>query len=461
VNTEITDVGEESGGRGVFYDADCPVCSRWAVRAEPFLARKGFRFRPLQSDFARRVLRLPLDRMLEEMRVVGENGAIYGGADAFVFLARCFPWSRPVAALAGLPGMRPLLRRIYRHIASHRLCDAGHCDVSRARNAGLRSAASVPNAEPATIPKPSTVTGRRGSPGRGPAAAELLRSKWIGWTPLLVLTAAALAIGSELPSWAWMWLIAFALFAGCKWLSLHDAIRGGSTPDVADAFKYLFGWVGMDARSFLDRRSPPAPVRPTEWLFAAAKCGAGAILIWGIARHAATPMLAVWTGMIGLVFLLHFGVFHLLTLAWRRAGRNVEPLMCAPILARSLTELWARRWNTAFHRLAVDFVLRPSRGVVDSTWAGLLVFAVSGLVHDLVLSMPVHGGYGLPTLYFLIQGAGVTLEKSNAGRRLALGRGFTGRCFTVLVAAAPLGLLLHPTFLRHAMLPFLQCIGAL
>jgi hypothetical protein len=37
-------------------------------------------------------------------------------------------------------------------------------------------------------------------------------------------------------------------------------------------------------------------------------------------------------------------------------------------------------------------------------WASFLVFAVSGLIHDLVISLLAGAGYGLPTSYFVAQG---------------------------------------------------------
>jgi len=55
------------------------------------------------------------------------------------------------------------------------------------------------------------------------------------------------------------------------------------------------------------------------------------------------PLVAGWIGLVGLVFILHFGLFHLLSLCWRRTGINATPIMNAPILATSLSGLWGQR----------------------------------------------------------------------------------------------------------------------
>jgi len=173
------------------------------------------------------------------------------------------------------------------------------------------------------------------------------------------------------------------------------------------------------------------------------------------------PLLAGWLGMVGLVFLLHFGTFHLLSLGWRRAGVDAAPIMRNPLLACSLSDFWARRWNTAFHDLAVRFSFRPLQPVVGATSATLLVFLASGFVHELVISVPARGGYGLPTGYFLIQGAGVAVERMRLGRRLGLGRGWRGRLFTMLVTAGPAFWLFPPAFVHNVVLPMLASIGAI
>ncbi len=86
---------------------------------------------------------------------------------------------------------------------------------------------------------------------------------------------------------------------------------------------------------------------------------------------------------------------------------------------------------------------------------------VSGLIHDLVISLPARGGYGLPTLYFLLQGAGVTAEHSRFGKRLGLGHGRRGWCFMVVVLVLPVFGLFHPWFVLRVILPFMRAIHAL
>ena len=90
-----------------------------------------------------------------------------------------------------------------------------------------------------------------------------------------------------------------------------------------------------------------------------------------------------------------------------------------------------------------------------------MVFAASGLIHDLVISLPARAGYGLPTLYFLVQGAGVTLERSQFGKRFGLGRGVRGWCFMVVFLTLPIFGLFHPWFVLRVILPFMRAIHAL
>jgi len=93
--------------------------------------------------------------------------------------------------------------------------------------------------------------------------------------------------------------------------------------------------------------------------------------------------------------------------------------------------------------------------------AGFSVFVISGLIHDLVISLPARGGYGLPTLYFLLQGVGVSIERSRTGKRLGLGHKVRAWVFMVVFLAAPVWWLFHPWFVLRVILPFMQAIHAL
>jgi D-alanyl-lipoteichoic acid acyltransferase DltB (MBOAT superfamily) len=199
-----------------------------------------------------------------------------------------------------------------------------------------------------------------------------------------------------------------------------------------------------------------------QWLFAISKVLAGAALVWFAALGAfdAAPLVTGWIGMLGIILFLHFGVFELLALAWQTLGINAKPVMRSPLFAASLAEFWSTRWNTAFNVLAHDFVFRPLARKVGATRATLGVFLVSGLVHDLVISLPARAEFGLPTAYFLFQGAAVLAERTATGRRIGLGHGFRGWLYTAVCAGAPAFWLFHPPFVINVILPMLQAIGA-
>lgn len=264
------------------------------------------------------------------------------------------------------------------------------------------------------------------------------------------------------PPWVVMCSLAAAVYAGCKWLTW----RGTPNP-VAPAWRhvaYLFAWPGMDARAFLDPRPLPIDRRPGpgEWVFAAAKTALGAALLWGavplVPSH--LPILRGWVGMTGLIFLLHFGTFHLLSCVWRSVGVDAKPLMNWPVLATSLSDFWGRRWNTAFRDLTHRFLFRSLAGRVGPRAALATGFLFSGLVHDLVISVPAGGGYGWPTLYFVLQGLGLLAERSKLGQALGLGHGWRGWVFATVVVAGPAYGLFHPPFVVGVVLPLLEVLWA-
>jgi hypothetical protein len=87
-------------------------------------------------------------------------------------------------------------------------------------------------------------------------------------------------------------------------------------------------------------------------------------------------------------------------------------------------------------------------------------FLLSGLVHDLVISVPARGGYGGPTVFFAVQGASQLFERSATGRAMGLGRNWTGALFAKLALLVPAFALFHPPFIKNIILPFMKALGA-
>jgi Membrane bound O-acyl transferase family len=284
----------------------------------------------------------------------------------------------------------------------------------------------------------------------------------VGWLPLLVFTTGTLALYRFMQPWVLMWSLAASLFAGLKWLTWFQA-RKTVNHNAWRSAAYLLAWPGMDAQSFLDDSRRVRAPRLRSWCWAAVETAVGAALLWQIARliPSQEPLLRGWLGMLGVIFLLHFGIFQAAALLWQSVGIDAAPIMSAPLNSRSLSEFWGRRWNLGFRDLAYGLVFDPLQKRLGVGTAAFFVFVLSGLIHDLVISVPARGGYGLPTAYFLIQGAGVALERSSFGRRCGLRKGVSGRAFMLLLTVGPVFWLFHPPFVLRVIMPFMKAIHAL
>jgi hypothetical protein len=283
-----------------------------------------------------------------------------------------------------------------------------------------------------------------------------MMSPFIAWLPLLFLPTATILWIPRDTRWESMWVFAFAIFVGCKWLTWWTGPGG---PPWWRHLGYLFAWPGMDAAAFLStdcRRKPSL----FDWVFAFGKLNFGAALLW-----LAIPLIPVdagylrgWFGMVGIVFLLHFGLFHLLSLGWQSLGVNAKPIMNWPIAASSVSEFWGQRWNLAFRDLTHRYLFRPLTARFGARAALAIGFLVSGVVHDLVISLPAGGGYGGPTLFFVIQAGAIFVERSAFGKSVGLSSGWRGWLFTMVVLAGPVMLLFHRPFVLDVVVPFVEFI---
>lgn len=410
--TDIKDTPLKTRGT-VYFDADCALCTGLLERFGAIFRYRGFVFRPLKEGMAADCAPFPAEDFQREMKLQTQDGRWFGGADACFYLAATIAWLRPIMWLGHLPGVRPLAHLLYRKIAANRSCANGSCEVNKT-----------------------------------PALDR--------WLPLIVLPAGALMLGPSLAGWVWMWLLAFAIFAGCKWLTFRDAIHGRKNPGWRRALAYLLFWPGMDGTAFLfgTAKRPPKAI---HWAAALAKTLAGIGLLCLLVPRLPgdCPLLTGWTAMTGVVLILHFGLFHLLALFWQTVGYEARPLMRAPLLAKGLADFWGRRWNLAFHQLTARYLYHPLRCRVGPTRALLLAFLISGLVHELVITVPAGGGYGLPTLFFVLQGLGCLAERNPIIRRHPARMRIIGWCLLL----PPAVFLFPPIFIHHIILPMLTAMG--
>jgi alginate O-acetyltransferase complex protein AlgI len=407
--TEITDRTIAGAAGVIFFDAECGACSSGAYRLERFLARRRFLFVPLQSPEAPALTHLSEAELRREMKLRLADGRVLGGPDALLHLARSVPWARPLAWLARTRFVRPMLHRTYARFARNRYRFSSACRIRR--------------------------------PDR----------LWIPSLVAIALLLFACAMRSVLTPSLEMWTIAAAIFSSLKLLTWWP-IRLTATPFRTMA--YFFACASLDAKRFFATSTTPArDDRAT--LPAIAHLAIGATFLWAIAPSISFnhPNLIASIGMIGIVLMLHFGLLQLLSIAWQRRGVDCPLVMNRPLSFVSLADFWSR-WNRPFTALAYQTLFRPLRrvSVVSAT---MTTFLISGIVHDLAISFPAGGGFGGPTLYFLIQGGGIVLE-----RALNLPRPYR-RVFAAVVLVAPISLLFHATFIRNVVLPMMSAIGAL
>jgi hypothetical protein len=238
-----------------------------------------------------------------------------------------------------------------------------------------------------------------------------------------------------------------------------DANHARFTP--AAWLGFVLAWPGMRPSPFAEREGEALSGagelvrRGATRLLAGAALVAASRIAW---RSTNSHWIATPSLLIGLSLAVHFGLFNLLAAAWRRAGVAVGPIFRSPLAATSLASFWSRRWNLAFSEMTQISACRPLRPVVGERWAAAIGFMLSGLLHEMAISLPARAGWGGPTLYFAIHGALVLAEPALARRWRWLGGerpGVAARLWMLGWLALPLPLLFHEPFLAGVVWPLL------
>jgi hypothetical protein len=289
--------------------------------------------------------------------------------------------------------------------------------------------------------------------------------KFLTWLPMIALVSLALAIRNHLPPWILTWTLILFFIFGFKWVffwryvsEAHRKIAMWRVPC------YFFLWVGLDPENFLNPQYKAARPPIRMWLYPFLNLVLSILFFFVIPRH--LPLQHVWligwSAMMGLLVFVYFVLTHALALMWQSFGVDAKHLMHMPIAARSLSRFWHVTWNTAYHRLIYTFVYKPTHAWAGKLGSLYLSFLVSGLLHELVFSYPYKGGYGLPTLFFMIQAVGITIERSPLGKKIKMrGAGSWGRVYVYLFTIPSSMFLFHIALIRGGVLPCLRALHVL
>ena len=105
----------------LIYDGECGMC-RDAVRLLQRWDRGGrIAYVPFQDAAAAR-FGIELPALAAAMHLILPDGRVFAGADATPELAKLLPGKAWLAPFYGVPGVRPVARRVYAWIAARRKC---------------------------------------------------------------------------------------------------------------------------------------------------------------------------------------------------------------------------------------------------------------------------------------------------------------------------------------------------
>jgi predicted DCC family thiol-disulfide oxidoreductase YuxK len=116
----------------VVYDGDCGVCEKCRKALEWLDWFKCFECHKLQEEeLYSKFPSLNRDACEKELKLVKQNGRIYGGGDAVVRICLKLPLLFPVGLLFILPPLRPLVRWLYRKVADNRHWISSQCGLEK------------------------------------------------------------------------------------------------------------------------------------------------------------------------------------------------------------------------------------------------------------------------------------------------------------------------------------------
>jgi len=205
-------------------------------------------------------------------------------------------------------------------------------------------------------------------------------------------------------------------------------------------------WLLLSSAS--NRRLQPIKSIRNALLRAALLCAALALIYWiygNFLKNSHVHGIALSYAAIPVLVLTSETLVAIATVLWLPSGRVLPSIHNRPWQARSIASFWGSRWNLWYSDWSRQAIFQPVR--CRPALALVLAFAVSGLLHEWVINVPLYfitgrAPFGTMIIYFLLQAVGVLVErrfKSHSAWSLV---------FTWLVVLAPAPLVLNEGLLR-------------
>ena len=279
----------------------------------------------------------------------------------------------------------------------------------------------------------------------------------VGWTIVISTAIFSIALTTNASPTYRMIAIASLQLLSMKVIVMVEAYRGKSGLTILQWLAFALGWFGMRPNLF-----EVFPSKPLDGVVPFVVKGISRIVI-GVLLLIASVYLQKYYAhvyflyelvmLVGLSFILHFGILNLSTASWRFSGVDVKELFRSPYKATSLKEFWGKRWNMAFSEMTAMVVYKPLKGKYGMPLAMIASFLVSGLLHEIAISFPVKMGYGLPFLYFVLHGLAMYAEGKVEFVKQIVSNAVASHVWVFAWLILPMPLLFHHVFIVEVVEP--------
>lgn len=279
----------------------------------------------------------------------------------------------------------------------------------------------------------------------------------ISWTIAILSTFISIYSTLDQPALIRMVVITSIQLLSMKGLVMVETYTGKPRLHFFQWLPFAQGWFGMRPALF---ETLISKVRSGVWYFFLKGFSRILIGLFFLVFSTFIPyeILANLLLLIGLSFILHFGVLNISTGIWRALGVDVKELFTAPYKAQSLKDFWGRRWNMAFSEMTALIVYKPLLPVLGKQKSMMASFLFSGILHEIAISFPVQSGYGLPLLYFALHALLMFLESKITVLQKIITHPIGGRIWVMSWLILPLPLLFHRDFIDTVARPLAHSI---